>query len=450
MRYLGLAPRNLLVVLVLAMALAAGPVCAQPQADSEQPAPAEKTAKETDVGRTALLLPSKLVQAPLNLFEGGLKETLDFIEGKRLVDKLQYYVRYLNDRGVYPSAYSLGDGSGVGAGVRVRRSPTGVGCLGLAAGVTTKLYQSYQAQAALPLCGGRLALSTRAGWQYRPEEEFYGIGPETTTATRSDYLLKDGFFEGATRLGCPRLLQAAVAVRYDIFQTSPGQDSGVRSIQDVFTPAEVPGLLQSINLVSGGFTILHDSRDWPEVPTTGGFQQLTANIFHDPSDDRFDFYRARLDLEQLLPFSSLKHAFLVRAFAEVNQPVSDSDQVPFFMLAKLGGSYWLRGFHELRYYDERAVTWSLEYRYRIWSRADAFLYVDQGEVFGSKKDFSAGDIATSGGGGFMIRNFGFRHSEDIVSGGPAYVAAQEHLFFKLLIGATGEGIRPFVIFGTFI
>jgi hypothetical protein len=416
----------------------------------EEKAPPEKTSKEVDVGRTIELLPSKIVLAPVSLLEAGTKRTLNFIEGEHLVDKVDYYLRYLNDRGIFPSAYDLGDGSGVGVGVEARRSPGGRVCLGAAAGVTTKLYQSYQAQAALPLYDGDLLLSARAGYQYRPEEEFYGIGPTTTQATQTNYLVEDGFAEGGARLGCERSLQVALSVRGDTYKTDQGKDSSVPSIQEEFGPAQAPGLFESINFVSTGFIVSHDDRDWPEVPTSGGHQRLGAWLYHDASGKHFDFYRASLELEQILPISTLKHVFLVRAYAEVNQPLSDKDQIPFFLLARLGGSYWLRGFHELRFYDERAVTWSLEYRYRIWGRAEAFLYVDQGEVFGRSQGFSAAQIATSGGGGFMIRRFHQEHSEDIISGGPGYVALRERLFLTILVGGSGEGVRPFITFGAFL
>ncbi len=438
------------MALLLVLLLSAGRAFGAEPAPGPEQAPAEKTGKEVDVARTLELLPSKVVLIPVSLFEGGLKRTLNFVEGERLADKLDYYVRYLNNRGLYPSAYDLGDGSGVGVGLAVRRSPEGRVCLGGAAGLTYKLYQAYQASASLPFYGGGLILATRAGYTYRPEEEFYGIGPASSTDARTDYLVEDGFFEGTTRLGYPERLQLVVAARWDVYRTKPGRDSSVRSIQEVFTPVTAPGLFESIHYASGGFSLVHDSRDWPQVPTRGGRQQLGAAIFHETTGRPFDFYRASLQLEQLLPFSSLKHAFLVRAFAEVNQPLGDSDQVPFFLLARLGGSYLLRGFHELRFYDERAVEWSLEYRYRIWSRADAFLYVDQGEVFGRSQGFSASQIATSGGGGLMVRNFGFAHSEDIISGGPGFEAPVERLFFMLLLGATGEGVRPFITFGAFI
>lgn len=444
-------------LLLCALLLMASPLRAEEGAEGVQGAePPRKTGKEVDVERTLILLPSKLIRAPLAVLKGGLRHTLNFVEEERLADKLDYYLRWLEEEGVYPKVFDLGDGSGVGAALEVRRSPGGPLCLGLAAGVTHKLYQGYQAQAALPLMGGRAELTTRAGYLYRPEEEFFGLGPDTTEATQSNYLLEDGYLEAMARAGGaggpggPRRLQVGAAVRFDAYKASPGKDGGQPSVEEVFTRAEVPGLLGSVDLLSAGVAVVHDSRDWLELPTRGGRRRLAAALFRDTSGTHFNFWRASLELEQLLPFSTARHAFLVRAYGEMNEPLSDSDEVPFFLLAKLGGSRWLRGFHELRFYDQHALTWSLEYRYRIWGRADAFLYVDQGEVFGRDQGFRAGDIATSGGGGIMLRAFGLAHTEDVISGGPDYIAAGERLFFMLLLGASGEGLRPFITFGAFL
>jgi hypothetical protein len=426
---------------------------APPNAPAEEAAaqpPPEKTSKEVDVPRTVWLLPSKIVTAPLNLFQTGVKGTLNYLEGEHIVDKVLYYVRRLNDEGIFPNAYNMGDDSGTGIGLEVRRSPDRRFCLGAAGGVTNKLYQQYQLSAALPLYESEVMLMTRAGYRYRPQEEFYGIGPDSSNNRRSDYLLEDWFAEGSTRVGCWRGLQGALAVRYDSFKTAGGTDSGVASTTSVFSPFQAPGLGSQIDLFSAGFTVVHDDRDWPEVPTRGGRQLLTAALFRDTGGQHFNFYRATLDLQQLLPFSTLKHAFLVRAYAEVNQPAGSDDEVPFFLLATLGGSELLRGFHTLRFYDEKAVEWSVEYIWRIWSRADAFLYVDQGEVFGRRQGFSAGDIATSGGGGFRVRAFGWEHSEDVISGGPGFVSPNERLFFQILIGGSVDGVQPFVTFGAFL
>jgi hypothetical protein len=448
------AARLATALLCALLLLAAGAARAEEPPEPPQSEP-QKTTKETDAGRTLKLLPSKLLLAPLNLFQAGVRATLNLVEEERLVDKVDYYLRYLEDRGVYPSVFDLGDGSGVGAGLEVRRCALPRLCLGAAAGVTHKLYQGYQASASVPLDG--LEFTTRAGYLYRPEEEFFGLGPETTQATQTNYLLEDGYAEGLIRLGRERErgafvrgLQAAASVRLDAYKAGPGKDSGEPSIEEFFSRSEVPGLDSSIDLLSVGLSLVHDDRDWPDLPTTGGRRRLVAALFHDTSGGRFDFWRARLELEQLLPFSSLKHAFILRALGEINEPLSGNDEVPFFLQARLGGSVWLRGFHELRFYDEKALTWSVEYRYRIWGRADAFLYVDQGEVFGRGGGFSLGRIATSGGGGFMVRRFGRAHSEDVISGGPEYMALRERLFFMLLLGGSGEGFQPFITFGAFL
>lgn len=56
---------------------------------------------------------------------------------------------------------------------------------------------------------------------------------------------------------------------------------------------------------------------------------------------------------------------------------------PWTLLARLGGSYRMRGYYEGRYMDNNLVTATLEIRQRIWRRIGCVVWGGAGNVFGS-------------------------------------------------------------------
>jgi len=75
--------RLLVAALIAALTVLPGSALA------EEPAPgtaAVKTSRKVDVGRTLLLLPSKIVRVPVSLAKTGLRHGLNFVEEKRLLE----------------------------------------------------------------------------------------------------------------------------------------------------------------------------------------------------------------------------------------------------------------------------------------------------------------------------------------------------------------------------
>ena len=67
----------------------------------------------------------------------------------------------------------------------------------LEAGASFKNYQIYRADFFLPrLAGGKLELGVEGAYRRQPEDDFYGLGPDTTLDQRVSYKLEAGGVEG--------------------------------------------------------------------------------------------------------------------------------------------------------------------------------------------------------------------------------------------------------------
>ena len=96
----------------------------------------------------------------------------------------------------------------------------------------------------------------------------------------------------------------------------------------------------------------------------------------------------------------------VRVLTEITEP-DDGTRVPFYELARLGGSRSLRGYSTDRYVARDMAMFSVEYRWPLWKSLDAFLFTDHGRVFNNiEDDFAFSNFRSSYGGGLRIWNYG--------------------------------------------
>lgn len=94
-----------------------------------------------------------------------------------------------------------------------------------------------------------------------------------------------------------------------------------------------------------------------------------------------------------------------RLLVETIDPTGNSVDTPFYLRSSLGGNDDLRGYQTRRFVDNDLALVSVEYRYPILDHVDAFIFLDEGRVFGSiTDDFSFRDWRYSTGVGFRVYN----------------------------------------------
>jgi len=200
----------------------------------------------------------------------------------------------------------------------------------------------------------------------------------------------------------------------------PGTDSRYASAEQVYTPAQAPGIDVQQNFSRIGTFAQYDWRDNPAGARRGG------NYFAQFSDYR-KFSRLDLEAQQFVPVLNERRVFVLRA--KTTLTFHDSrEPVPFYMQPSLGGSDDLRGFRPYRFRDDNLFLMNGEYRWEIFSGLDMALFADAGKVFAHRSDWDLHNLESDAG-------FGFRFN------------ARNRTFLRLDVGFSHEGFQVWVKFG---
>jgi Omp85 superfamily domain len=211
-----------------------------------------------------------------------------------------------------------------------------------------------------------------------PQEDFYGIGPDSSEDARSNFALRDTFVRvtPAVRRG---YLTAAVNLGYLDPSVGSGTDTRMPSTDEIFGPEEVPGLdAQPAYGVIEPF-VEFATFDRAINDRAGGRYRLSFTRYDDRDFGQFSFSRWDVDLRQFIPFLHDTHTLALRAWASSSDP-AEGDTVPFYLQPTLGGAYSLRGFRTFRFRDRSALLLQAEYRWRINEFVEGALFYDTGAV----------------------------------------------------------------------
>ena len=211
-----------------------------------------------------------------------------------------------------------------------------------------------------------------------PQEDFYGLGPGSLEDDQSNFAQRETFVRvtPAVRRG---YLTAGVNLGYLDPSIGSGTDPSMPSTDEIFRPAEVPGLdaQPSFGVIEPfvEFATLDRAID----DRAGGRYRLTFTRYADRDLDQFSFNRWDVDLRQFIPFVHDTHTLALRAWVSSSDP-SDGDSVPFYLQPTLGGARSLRGFRTFRFRDRSALLLQAEYRWRINEFVTGALFYDTGAV----------------------------------------------------------------------
>jgi hypothetical protein len=211
-----------------------------------------------------------------------------------------------------------------------------------------------------------------------PQDDFYGLGPDSLEGDQSNFALRDTFVRvtPAVRWG---YLTAGVNLGYLHPSVGSGTDTSMPSTDEIFGPEEVPGL--DAQPAVGVFEpfVEFATLDRAIEDRAGGRYRVTFTRYADRDLDQFSFDQWDVDLRQYIPFVHGTHTFALRAWASSSDP-SDGDSVPFYLQPTLGGSRSLRGFRTFRFRDRSALLLQAEYRWRINEFVTGALFYDTGAV----------------------------------------------------------------------
>ena len=245
------------LVVSLLVALVVGPLGARLRAQTP--------ADQPDTRAEALQQEREKKQGEVEPYEKNPVERGMILAERRIIP-------LLNRDGIYARMGSLATGSGFayGAGYRDRSLIRGRGMLDLWAAASLKRYWALEAHGAYPLIPNeRVVVEGRVRRFSSPQDEFFGIGPDSERINRVVYDLGGTATEAdvAASIGSHLSLRGGVMdLRYT---AGPSEGRSIPSIEEIFGPDETPGFEVSQKLTVARGNISYDYRQPPRRALSG-------------------------------------------------------------------------------------------------------------------------------------------------------------------------------------
>lgn len=307
----------------------------------------------------------------------------------------------LNFHPFFDSAYA-GGGFTLGAGYR--RYVSSYNTIDLRGSITFSGYKRIEAAFLAPRLFNRHAvLQAVGGWREATQVGFFGIGtPATSPDDRTNYSFQQPY-AGATLEYRPWRNAVRFDAGLDYSQWKQGSGGGsVPSVEDVYTPATLPGLGSSPTYVHTGLGAALDTRVSPGYSRKGGYYGVAVENYAD-NDSRYGFEQVNYEAIQHIPI--LRDAWVLSLHARVQTTyTSDNDVVPFYMLPALGGGSSLRGFTSWRFRDRQSLLLQAEWRILANQFMDMAVFYDAGKVVARTSDIDLDGLKKDYGLGFRIHS----------------------------------------------
>jgi hypothetical protein len=250
------------------------------------------------------------------------------------------------------------------------------------------------------------SLEFRVSGFTRPDQVFYGLGPESAQFNQSRYT--ESRFDASGKFTSfvwhRTRVEAQAGVRK--VDLSPGHYGSDPSLEQEARTGVFPipfgfnrGYLAPYGRVLASF----DTRQ-RHVHEGSGFRLQAqgeggADVEHSPASGWIRWGGAATAFVDL---NQHGRVFSVAAAASFADPVGD-EPIPFTELVMLGGDNWLHGFFPGRFYDRSAAVAQLEYNWPVGPWIDGTLQGALGNVFGEHlSGFDAKLLRVSAGFGLSI------------------------------------------------
>ncbi|MBK5257819.1 MAG: BamA/TamA family outer membrane protein [Vicinamibacteria bacterium] len=235
-----------------------------------------------------------------------------------------------------------------------------------------------------------------------PREDFYGVGASSLKANRTDYRLKDDFFEGVIQAKISRLtfMGRAGLVKPSIHS---GTDSRFPNMNLSFNEQTAPGLTATPDFLHVSAAAWLELRDQPANPHRGLSLGIAVSRFNDRHANAYQFSRVVVDAREYFPLGSHRHVIALRQVAFFDRPDAGS-HVPFYLQPSFGGSSILRGYGSTRFRDDKLLALAAEYRFGLHRNLQLALIYEAGEVFPTLNDFRINQLQHSYGVGVRLKS----------------------------------------------
>lgn len=375
---------------------------------------------------------SRILAAPFELIRWPTSKSLYITEKEYLHKKTEWVYDYLKTHGIHPS-FGTASGYGFFAGLKLD--------LPKLTGVRTKypdlIFDTWihygneiNFQVGTEIGAERIAdtpFFSTLFFQYedRWEERFFGVGPDTSRGDGTTYGLETTTLAWNAGYEFSPSTKAAGHVIYRNNNVSEGESDDFGQINRFPNLAGTQGD-DILSLVSD---LTHDTRDYADAPTKGGFQKVVFGYNEGVKSSKARYFTYSAEAGHYFKLGSTRRILALHAQLEHRDEINGG-YVPFYDMSKLGGygappevSRALRGYGANRFYDESLMLFNIEYRYAIWEyreiQLDAVPFFDLGQVFGEFSDMQFKDFRESYGVDFRLYvarsnflNLSFAHGDE--------------------------------------
>ena len=331
-------------------------------------------------------------------------------------------------KGIHPKLGGLSTGSGFAGGIRYApRIAEGQVDFQISGAISPRLYQFYDLKLGAPkLLGGKLFTEFYSRYRSYPQEDFFGLGPNSRKQDRTNFALEDSRFDISLGWNWTKWLTTGVTAGHLKTNIGRGTDSRFPTTESVFSPAALSELAQQPSYNHLDALLRVDYRDEPLNPHSGGKYQLVYGYFDDQKLGRYSFRRLDAEIQQHFPFLKKKRVISFRGLASLTD-TNPGQSIPFYMMHEAGGADSLRGYREFRFRDRNLLVMNLEYQWEAFSGLDMAIFGDAGKVASRRRDINLKDLESDVGFGFRFNSI-------------------KSVFLRIDIAFSQEGTRVFFKF----
>lgn len=294
--------------------------------------------------------------------------------------------------GVYPELGNMITGSGwisAGPGLRFHLFD-GYAFVDASAAISWRNYEMAQARIEFPtLVEKRLALGAQVMGQDLTQVNYFGAGPDSLRASRSEYRLRYGEALAYARFQSSHWMTFDTEFgwlgRPNVSAPSGWFDRGFPDIREVFPADPAVSLYEQPRLLRSAVGVTADTRNYVGHPTAGTLVHAQANVYSDRDGGTFSFRNYQLEAAQFVPVISDFWTVALHGLA-VAADVPSGHEVPFYLQPSLGGQNSIRGYSDYRFHDRNLLLLNAESRWAVTDHIDAAVFADAGNVaarFGS-------------------------------------------------------------------
>ena len=298
----------------------------------------------------------------------------------------------------FESAYS---GGGFTLGVGHASYVSGYNYIDARASYSIAGYKRAEVEFVAPRMFNRRAhLSLLGGWREATQVGFYGIGTNTSKDDRANYLFNQPYGSALfTIFPTRRFLMLRGGAELSRWSQEPGSGS-FPSVEEIYTPATLPGLGAKVTYLHTQGTVGLDSRTSPGYTRRGFFLGATLHDYND-TDDALGFHIAEYEGIAHLPI--LRETWVLSFRGRVQNAIEkDGQQIPFFMLPSVGGGSSLRGYSSWRFRDQNSLLLQGEWRIMVNRYLDLAFFYEAGKVTERRSDLDLDGLKDDFGFGFRF------------------------------------------------